>query len=73
MISVNANYAQLLVATKDAEEIKNASAKALANNRLLVAQTDNEDVANKVADNVAQALKALNNANVMLMYKGGRS
>lgn len=69
MISVNANYAQLLVATKDAEEIKNASAKALANNRLLVAQTDNEDVANKVADNVAQALKALNNANVMLMYK----
>lgn len=69
MISVNANYAQLLVATKDAEEIKNAGAKALANNRLLVAQTDNEDVANKVADNVAQALKALNNANVMLMYK----
>lgn len=69
MISVNANYAQLLVATKDAEEIKNAGAKALANNRLLVAQTDDEDVANKVADNVAQALKALNNANVMLMYK----
>lgn len=69
MISVNANYAQLLVATKDAEEIKNAGAKALANNRLLVAQTDNENVANKVADNVAQALKALNNANVMLMYK----
>lgn len=69
MISVNANYAQLLIATKDAEEIKNAGAKALANNRLLVAQTDNEDVANKVADNVAQALKALNNANVMLMYK----
>lgn len=69
MISVNANYAQLLVATKDTEEIKNASAKALANNRLLVAQTDNEDVANKVTGNVAQALKALNNANVMLMYK----
>lgn len=69
MISVNANYAQLLVATKDAEEIKNAGAKALANNRLLVAQTDNEDVANKVTSNVAQALKALNNANVMLMYK----
>lgn len=69
MISVNANYAQLLVATKDAEEIKNAGAKALANNRLLVAQTDNEDVANKVTGNVAQALKALNNANVMLMYK----
>lgn len=69
MISVNANYAQLLIATKDAEEIKKASAKALSNNRLLVAQTDNEDVANKVADNVAQALKALNNANVMLMYK----
>lgn len=69
MISVNANYAQLLVATKDAEEIKNAGAKALANNRLFVAQTDNEDVANKVTGNVAQALKALNNANVMLMYK----
>lgn len=69
MISVNANYAQLLIATKEAEEIKNAGAKALANNRLLVAQTDNEDVANKVTGNVAQALKALNNANVMLMYK----
>ena len=69
MISVNANYAQLLIATKEAEQIKNAGAKALANNRLLIAQTDNTDVANKVTNNVAQALKALNNANVLLAYK----
>lgn len=69
MIATNGNFAQLVIESKEGADIAQASAKALANNRLLVAQTDDEDVANKVASNVAESLKALNNANVLLAYK----
>lgn len=67
-IGVNANWSQLLVNTDDDNEIKNVAAKVLANNRLFVAQTDSEDIANAVSGNIALQLKALNNANTMLVY-----
>lgn len=67
-IGVNANWSQLLVNTDDDDEIKNVAAKVLANNRLYVAQTDSEDIANAVSGNIALQLKALNNANTMLVY-----
>ena len=70
MISVNANYAQLTIVSRKADDIKLAGAKALENDRLFVAQTSNEDVANKVNDNIAQAMNKLNNSNVLLMYHG---
>ena len=67
-IGVNANWSQLLVNTDDDDEIKNVAAKVLANNRLYVAQTDSEDIANAVSGNIALQLEALNNANTMLVY-----
>ena len=67
-ISVNANWSQLIVNTKDIDNILSASARALANNRLFVAQTDSNTLANNVENNIAVQLKALNNSNVMLTY-----
>ena len=67
-ISVNANWSQLIVNTKDVDNILSASAKALSNNRLFVAQTDSETLATAASNNIATQLKALNNDNVMLTY-----
>ena len=66
-IGINANWVQLLINSNEDNDILNASEKALANNRLFVAQTDSVDVANAV-ENIATQLKALNNANVLLTY-----
>lgn len=67
-ISVNANWSQLIVNTKSVTDILSASAKALTNNRLFVAQTDSETLATAASNNIATQLKALNNGNVMLTY-----
>ena len=67
-ISVNANWSQLLLNTNVSANIQSAAASALLNNRLLVAQTASDDVANAVSNNIAIQLKALNNANTLLTY-----
>ncbi len=67
-ISVNGNWAQLVLNTTVDGNIKAAATSALTNNRLLVAQTVNEDVANAVSNNVALQLRALNNSNILLTY-----
>ena len=67
-VSVNANWAQLLINSNDDNDIQNAAASALLNNRLFVAQTESEDIANAVSGNIALLLKALNNANTLLTY-----
>ena len=67
-VSVNANWSQLLVNTSDVDNILSASAKTLSNNRLFVAQSDSETIANNVENNIAVQLKALNNDDVMLTY-----
>ena len=67
-VSVNANWSQLLVNTNVDANIQSAAAKALENNRLLVAQTASSDIANAVSGNIAIQLKALNNANTLLTY-----
>lgn len=67
-ISINANYAQLLINSNKDEDIKQAAIKAKENNRLFVAQTNSEEVANKVGENIAKMLKELNNDVTLLTY-----
>ena len=67
-ISVNGNWSQLLINTNVSANILSAAASALLNNRLFVAQTTSDDVANAVSNNIAIQLKALNNANTLLTY-----
>ena len=67
-IGVNANWAQLLVNTTVDANIKAAADKALTNNRLFVANTVSDNIANAVSNNIAIQLKALNNANTMITY-----
>lgn len=67
-IGVNGNWSQLLVNTTTDINIKAIADKALLNNRLYVAQTNSENIANAISNNIAIQLKALNNANTMITY-----
>lgn len=67
-ISVNADWSQLLINSNSDTAIQDAAASALANDRLFVAQSISDDIANAVSGNIAMQLKALNNANIMLTY-----
>lgn len=67
-VSVNANWSQLLINSNKDDDIKTAAAKALSNDRLFVAQTASEDVANAVGENIAKVLAAASNDNVILTY-----
>lgn len=67
-VSVNGNWSQLLIKSNEDEDILTAATRAKANDRLFVAQTASENVANAVAENIALQLKALNNDNIMLTY-----
>lgn len=67
-ISVNANWAQLLVKTSTDAEIALVAEKALLRNRLYVAQTDSVSISGAVEENIAALLKAKNNYSTMLVY-----
>lgn len=67
-VSVNGNWAQLLINSNEDDDIKAAAEKALSNDRLFVAQTASEDVANAVGENIAKVLAAAGNDNVLLTY-----
>ena len=67
-VGVNANWSQLFINTNVDEDILAAGKKVVENDRLFVAQTASENIANAVADNIASQLKALNNANTMITY-----
>lgn len=67
-VSVNGNWSQLLINSNANADITAVAEKAVTNDRIFVAQTSSEDVANAVENNIAVALKALNNANTMLTY-----
>lgn len=67
-ISVNANWAQLLINSNNDEDIEKAAEVVLTRNRLFVAQCNSDNVANKEEGNIASKLKAKNNANVYLTY-----
>lgn len=71
-VAVNANWAQLIIDSRLAADIQKAAAKALSNNRLLVAQTSDENVANKTSTgediSIALTLANLNNSNTLLTY-----
>ena len=65
---VNANWSQIVINSNSDADIVLVAGKALENNRLFVAQTNNEDIADAVSGNIALQLKALNNANTLLTY-----
>jgi len=67
-VSVNGNWAQLVINSSVDANIQLAAASALLNNRLFVAQTSSENIANAVSGNIAIQLKAVNNANTMITY-----
>lgn len=69
-VKVNANWAQLTIDSRTGTDIEKAAAKALANARLFVSQTSDEDVSTKAENNVAVKLAKLNNANVLFTYHG---
>lgn len=67
-VSVNGNWSQLLINSNADADITAVAEKAITNDRIFVAQTSSENVANAVENNIAVALKELNNANTMLTY-----
>lgn len=67
-IGINANWSQLVINTNVDANILSAAESVLLNNRLLVAQTSSDNVANAISNNIAVQLKELNNSNVLLTY-----
>lgn len=67
-VSVNGNWAQLVANTAEKDDIKAIATKALENGRIYIAQTNDDDVANKTGENIAKMLKELNNANTIVTY-----
>lgn len=69
-VSVNANWTQLVINSKEATAIEKVADKCVEVDRLFVAQTNDNNVANKIEDNVALKLSAKSNANTYLLYHG---
>ncbi len=67
-VSVNANWAQLVLDTRDVADIEKAATKALSNNRLLVAQTSDETIKTNAENNLASKLNKQKNSNVILLF-----
>lgn len=67
-VTVNANWAQLVIDSREVADIEKAAAKALSNKRLLVAQTSDESIKTAAEDNLAETLNKQNNSNVILLY-----
>ncbi len=67
-VKVNANWAQLVIDSRDVADIEKAAAKALSNKRLLVAQTSDESIKTGAEGNIADTLNKQKNGNVILLY-----
>ena len=67
-ISTNANYGQILIDSRNAEDIQLASVKANANGRLFIGQTYDENIKINAEGNIAEALKGLNIEKCILVY-----
>lgn len=67
-VKVNANWAQLVIDSRDVTDISKAAPKALSNNRLLVVQTSDETIKNNTEDNIAELLNKQKNSNVIILY-----
>lgn len=67
-VKVNANWAQLCTDNREVIDIEKASAKALSNNRIYVAQTKDTTISTKAENNLASKLAKLNNSNVLLTF-----
>lgn len=67
-ISVNANYGQILIDSRNAEDIQLASVKANTNGRLFIGQTFDDNIKINAEGNIAEALKGLNIEKCILVY-----
>lgn len=66
--AIDANWAQLVTASNVKADIQGFAKQAEANNRLYIAQTEDEDVGTKTANNIAEALNKANYANTKILY-----
>lgn len=67
-VAVNANWAQLVIDSRQITDIEKAAPKALANKRLFVAQTSDESIKTAAEGNLAETLNKQKNGNVILLY-----
>lgn len=65
---VNANWAQLVIDSRNVDDIEKVAAKALANRRLFVAQTSDESIKTAAENNIADKLNKQKNSNVIMLY-----
>lgn len=70
MCSINANFAQFSIKSREATDIVAVAAKAVSNGKIFIPQTKDTDVANGSAENVAITMRDLDNSNTMLVYHG---
>lgn len=67
-VKVNANWAQLVIDSREVTDIQAAAVKANANGRLFIGQTYDESIKNNAEENVATILKGLNIERCLLFY-----
>lgn len=67
-VKVNANWAQLLIDSREVTDIDKAATKAKENSRLFIGQTNDETISSKGEGNIAEKQAKLSNDNFMLFY-----
>ena len=67
-ISTNANYAQMLIDSRDPDDIQKAAVTANTNGRLFVGQSSDSSLTADNAQNIAKILKGLNVDKCLLFY-----
>lgn len=67
-ISTNANFAQLLISSRDVNNIQVSAVKANANGRLFVGQSEDSNLTVDNAQNIAKILGSLNIDKCLLFY-----
>ena len=70
MCSINANFAQFSIKSREATDIVAVAVKAVSNGKIFIPQTKDTDVANGSESNIAKTMAGLNNSNTMLVYHG---
>lgn len=67
-ISVNANYGQMLISSRDVDDIQLAAVKANTNGRLFIGQSEDASLIVDNDENIAKILGNLNIDNCLLFY-----
>ena len=67
-ITTNANFGQLVISSRDVDDIQAVSAKAQSNARLFVAQSEDSSLSTDNSSNPAKILGGLNMDNTLIFY-----